>query len=272
MQVDTHVHVVSEDEAEYPLQAGTVAGTGAWYREDPCSVERLIGLMDEGEVDAAVLVQAVSAYRYDNRYTAASAHRFPARCTSVACVDLVGGDPAGAARAVIEDDAMRGLRWFMVHEGTLAEPRAAWDVAGELGVPVVVTIRGEDRLVELAAAIPALPEIPLALDHCAFVEFSHGVPDALTALAPFPQLHLKVSTNTLDLMAAHGDPADAVAELAARFGAHRLMWGSDFSQTHDRSYPELAAFGRAAASKLGADDRWWFLGGTACAVWPELAP
>jgi predicted TIM-barrel fold metal-dependent hydrolase len=62
-----------------------------------------------------------------------------------------------------------------------------------------------------------------------------------------------------------------VAELVARFGARRLMWGSDYSQTHDRPYAELAAHARHAASKLGDEDRAWLLGRTARAYWPELS-
>ncbi len=92
---------------------------------------------------------------------------------------------------------MRGLRWVAFGESGISEPRALWDEAAGLGIPVVVTLLA-DRLGELADAIPSLPSsIPLALDHCAFADFSHGVPDVLGALAAFPNLHLKVSTIAL---------------------------------------------------------------------------
>jgi predicted TIM-barrel fold metal-dependent hydrolase len=93
----------------------------------------------------------------------------------------------------------------------------------------------------------------------------------LSALKEYPNVHLKVSTIVLDQMAQHGDPRDGVAALADSFGADRLMWGSDFSQTHDRPYGELATYARHAASKLADDDRHELLAGTACRVWPELA-
>jgi predicted TIM-barrel fold metal-dependent hydrolase len=63
---------------------------------------------------------------------------------------------------------------------------------------------------------------------------------------------------------------DFLSDLTACFGATRLMWGSDYSQTHDRPYPALADYARFASSKLGDDERAWFLGRTACTVWPEL--
>ena len=140
--VDTHTHVVSDDEDTYPLHPRD--GTGPWYREDPCSVERLLGLLDDHDVAGAVLVQAISAYRFDNRY---------------------------------------------------------------------------------------------ALDHAA----------------------------------AHGDVRELLGDLVDRFGADRLMWGSDYSQTHDRPYGDVVEYARHAASKLRDDDRDAFLAGTARSYWPELA-
>ena len=69
------------------------------------------------------------------------------------------------------------------------------------------------------------------------------------------------------------DPrASAFVEgLTRSFGATRLVWGSDYSQTHDRSYGELVELARFASSRLGADDRGRFLGGTALELWPELS-
>jgi predicted TIM-barrel fold metal-dependent hydrolase len=134
---------------------------------------------------------------------------------------------------------------------------------------VVVTLLAE-HLPALVDAVPGLPRLPLALDHCGFADFRRGVPDELAALAAFPNVALKVSTLALDAAAAHGDVRELLAELVAGFGAGRLMWGSDYSRTHDRPYVELAEYARQAASKLGDDDRARFLGGTARELWPEL--
>ena len=266
--VDTHTHVVSDDEDTYPLHPRD--GTGPWYREDPCSVERLLSLMDESGVDRVVLVQGMTAYGTDNRYTHDSARRFPERCTSVAGLDLRGPEPAAELRRLVESEGMRGLRWVSLFDGqSLEEPASVWRVAVDLRIPVVVTILA-DALPVLADALPRLPPIPLALDHCGFADFSHGVPDEVAALVPFPNLHLKVSSNVLESAEPHGDIRELVSEVAARFGARRLMWGSDYSQTHDRPYPELVARQRQAASGLADDDRAWYLGGTALELWPEL--
>ena len=267
LMVDTHVHGVAEDEERYPLNPSGV--TGPWYREDPCSVERLLGLLDESDVGAAVLVQGMSAYRYDNRYTVDAAARHPQRCTPVVCVDLTAPHPAAEARRLLDGGA-RGLRWVAIHDGGVTEPRAVWDVVERAGVPAVMTLLAE-HLPTLAGALPTLPDVPIALDHCGFADFRRGVPDELVALAAFPNLILKVSTIALDAAGEHGDVRELLPELVARFGADRLCWGSDYSQTHDRLYPELVAYARHAASKLGDEDRSAYLGGTARTLWPELS-
>jgi L-fuconolactonase len=266
MHVDTHVHVISSDEERFPLDPSGV--TGPWYRDDPCSVGRLLNLMDDAGVDAAVLVQPFSAYQFDNRYCAYAARQHPERCTSVAYIDLSADDAIEAMEHVVLREGMRGIRWVSIQEEGLGGPEL-WKAIADLGVPTVVTILA-DRLEELAETIPTIPPIPLALDHCGFADFSKGIPDALGALSDFPTLHLKVSTNALDRMAEHGDPSECVADLAARFGAHRLMWGSDYSQTHDRLYPELVEWGRRACARLSDDDRAQVLGESALSLWPEL--
>jgi len=272
-QVDTHTHVVCADESAFPLNPSGM--TEPWYREEPCSIERLLALMEEAGVDRAVVVQAVSAYGFDNRYALASQQRFPAHLASVVSLDLAAtdslNDPPGELRRLVHEEGASGLRWVAFGETGLAEPSALWRAAAMLAIPVVVTVLA-DKLEELAATIPSLPgAIPLALDHCGFADFSAGIPDALLALTEFETLHLKVSTIALDHLAAHGDVRDGVAELAARFGADRLLWGSDYSQTHDRPYSELVEYARHAASRLDDDARAAFLAGTALALWPELA-
>jgi L-fuconolactonase len=265
--VDTHVHVISPDLDEFPLQPPGV-NTGPWWETHPCSAELLRLLMDDAGVDRAVLVQGVGAYGFDNDYMLSASTAEPGVFANVVCTDRRAEHAAATVRALLDRGA-RGYRWFMVHDDDrLVEPRAVWDVLGGARVPVVVTFLA-DRLEEFAAAVPQLPDVPLAVDHCAFAELSQGIPDALAALGEFANVYLKVSTHALRSAAKGGDAADAVAELASRFDG-RLMWGSDFSQTHDVPYPELAEEGRRAAGKLDDAQRDAYFAGSAVTLWPEL--
>ena len=266
--VDTHVHVVAADHAAYPLTPMPLSG--AWYREVPCSAEDLLAQMDAAGVDRAILVQPLGAYSYDNGYAADSAARHPDRLVGVCCVDPRGRDPVGELTRWVGERGMRGVRLFAIaRDGVswLDDPRTfpLWERAAELRVPVVVTILAH-QIPQLDAVLRRYPEIPVALDHCGFPELAREPwPEAapLFELAARPNLHLKVSTFVLDTAARGGDPRRFVALLAQRFGAERLMWGSDFAQTHDRPYATLAALGREAFSALPADARAWCLGGTA---------
>ncbi|MEW6268102.1 MAG: amidohydrolase family protein [Thermodesulfobacteriota bacterium] len=115
----------------------------------------------------------------------------------------------------------------------------------------------------------------VALDHCGFPDLRGGPPferaRGLLDLAELPNLRLKVTSHVLEQCEATEDgPAAFVDVLARRFGAERLLWGSDYSQTHDRPYGDLVELGRSAAAHLGVAGRERFLGATALELWPEL--
>jgi predicted TIM-barrel fold metal-dependent hydrolase len=265
--VDTHVHVISPDLERFPLQPPGV-NTGPWWETHPCSAELLRLLMEDAAVDRAVLVQGVGAYGFDNEYTLAASKAAPEIFANVVCSDRRAHETTATLRELLEQGA-RGYRWFMVHDDArLDQPRALWDALAALRIPVVMTFLA-DRLEDFADAVPTFPDLRLAVDHCAFADLSQGIPDALAVLGEFPNVYLKVSTHALRSAAKGGDAADAVAELAARFDG-RLMWGSDFSQTHDVPYPELAEEGRRAAAKLDDDQRDAYFAGSAITFWPEL--
>lgn len=268
MLVDTHVHVVADDRERYPLHPREF--TGPWYETHPCSAEKLDALMHGAGVDRAVLVQGVSAYGFDNRYTLDAAATHPGRFTSVVCTAQSDPDAVDVVTQLVRARAARGFRWFTFHGDTsLSEPRALWEALDALGVPVVVSFLA-DRLPEFTDLVPTLPSIRFAVDHCAFVDFSRGIPGELSALGAFPNVWLKVSTHAIRSAAAGGDAADAVAELAAGFGG-RVMWGSDYPQTHDLPYVDLVELGRRAGAKLTAPLRDAYAAASAIALWPELA-
>jgi predicted TIM-barrel fold metal-dependent hydrolase len=270
--IDTHVHVIAEDEAAYPLQPMPLSG--AWYREAPCSAERLLEAMDASGVSRAVLVQPLGAYSYDNRYTADCALRHPDRFVGVCCVDPDGEDPVGALTHEVRERGMRGVRLFALSRDDstwLDDPRTfpLWERAAQLDARIVVTIL-DHQIPRLRAVLRRFPETAVALDHCGFPPLVRDPwPEAapLFALAEHPNLFLKVSTHVLDAAARGGDPRRFVAALAERFGPRRLMWGSDFCQTHDRSYARLVDLGREAFSGLSDEDRDWALRRTASTLW-----
>ena len=272
MIVDTHTHVIAPDRDAYPLSPRPLSG--AWYDAAPCSADELAERMSDAGVDRAILVQAVGAYSFDNRYVADSAAARPDRFFSACCVDPDGEDPLGALTHWLGVRGMQGVRLFaLAAEGAswLAEPRTfpLWECAAKHGAHVIVTIFAR-QLPELRRVLERFPEVPVSLDHCAFPDVA--APEPLLAMADLSNLNLKVTTHVIDAAAENdGDPASFVGRLVERFGADRIMWGSDFCQTHDRSYDELVTLGRSAFAALDPASQAACLGGTAHRLWRGLA-
>ena len=285
MIIDTHSHIIAPDKTKYPLQPfGLEQGTGddrrpaSWFEDVPASAEQLLEVMDGAGVDGALLVQAMGAYSYDNAYIVDSAAVYPDRFSSVVIVDVEAPDPAGTLRAWAERGA-RGVRLFPITrplatwlDAPITFP--VWETAAELGMPVVIAML-PSQLPQLRNILQRYPDIPVALDHFAFPNLEGGPPYVNApehfALVDFPNVNLKVSSNLLERAEEASGARQFMETLVERFGSDRLMWGSDYSQTHDRSYAELLGLAEEATTGLSSADRAAYLGGTALRLWPELA-
>ena len=277
--IDTHTHVVSPDLSRFPLE--TPDFPAEWVRESPVAVDGLLAALDAGGVRGAVLVQAKGAYGFDNSYIAEARAAAPARLVSAAVIDLAAADRETVLRYWCGERAILGLRVFNIPP---ADPDWLRDrslpgvlrLASELGARLSVCVLAPD-LPAVGGLLAALPELPIALDHCGFVELGEGTTSpaaqALTALAVFDNVRLKVTTTLLTMAEQAGMVAPDVVEwLSEEFGTHRLMWGSDYPQHHSEPYPEIVDYGRSACSRLSPSEQARFLGGTALELWPELIP
>ncbi len=268
--VDTHLHVVSPDRTAYPL-APVELPNGAWYLEVPVSADELEELQRVAGVVGGVLVQPVAAYGVDNRYALAAAAARPERFHAVVVVDAWSDAGLDQLEGAIDAGAS-GLRLFDIpprSEPLLTSPsgRAVADLAVERGVQLVATVLppGLASVADLADRV----DVAVTVEHCGFVELD--TPEGRAALVPLtrrPNIRLKVTSHVLGPVA---HPARTVRWLADRFGAERLMWGSDFSQTHDRPYGDLVRSAVDATALLDPSERVDFLGATARRLWPLRA-
>ena len=103
-------------------------------------VERLLSLMDESGVDRVVLVQGMSAYRTDNRYTADSARALPGtvherrlprpraprtRSASSAGSSTVDGHARPAVGVAVRRPAARGARGRLADRASRSASRSS---------------------------------------------------------------------------------------------------------------------------------------------------
>jgi L-fuconolactonase len=277
--IDTHTHVVSPDMRRFPLDMPEDFPHD-WVRESPVAVDGILAALDAGGVSGAVLVQAKGAYGFDNSYIAEARSAAPGRLVNAAVIDMASPGRLDALRYWCGEQGIRGLRVFNVPP---AEPDWLGDpslvdvlrLAVELGARLSLCVLAGD-LPAVGGVLARLPDVPIALDHCGFVELGDGLRSpgarALTDLAVHDNVRLKVTTTMLTLAEASGiAAADAVEWLCAAFGAQRLMWGSDYPQHHSEPYPEIVEYGRDACARLSAPEQARFLGGTALELWPELS-
>lgn len=278
MIVDTHVHVIAADQARYPLRPSGVGSQ--WFREHPVGVEEFATTASAAGVDRAVLVQAFGAYTTDNSYVVDAAASDLDRFVSVGIVDPEDPAAADEVRALTTRPGFSGIRLFAIGASPPAwlddaSTDALWTTAAELDLRVVVALLPPDlpRLRRRLAGFTG----PVVLDHCGFPDLRGGPPYAgaaeLFALAGFEHLHLKVTSHLLEGADAEGDPCGRalVAQLVATFGADRLVWGSDYPQTHDRTYAELVELGQGACAELTDADREQITATNALRLWPALA-
>jgi L-fuconolactonase len=272
MMIDTHVHIVAPDQHRYPRKLAL--GNSAWVID--MAGETMLDLMGEAGIARAMLVQAHTAYEYDNNYIADVAMAHPEHFVSVCIVDPTRPDAAEQLTYWVKERGVRGLRLFPAAE---REPQwlddartfSLWERAAALDIPVCVCLRFR-QLARLRTVIERYPQVRVALDHLGAPRLDDGPPFESAAplfdLVKLPNVYLKFSSVNL-YAAAQGKstPKDFFRRLLDVFGTHRVMWGSNFPNTYDRSLKEQVALALDELSFVPEADRRWLFADTAKSLW-----
>lgn len=297
MVFDTHAHVLSPDRAAFPfsaLRGGAVAPVSPMV----FPVEELVAQMDACGIDHACLVQRATLYGYDNSYALAAADRYPTHLAPVVVLDAQDPAAGGALRHLAAARRLAGLRIVaptLTRDDTdwLAGEQALafWRVAADLGLPVAVILYRLNHGAGLAALLrvaQAFPDLTILIDHVGLPHPStpekawaaanghdytipqgadFGVEEFLAPFAGLAQVHFKLTDINCDRMEEAGlDAAALVRLLADRFGAHRLLWGSDVGQS-PAPYADKVARLHHAVSALDPAERQAVLGGNAARIY-----
>jgi L-fuconolactonase len=273
MIVDTHVHAIADDLGTYPKVPDA-------YDWPSLTDTALLGTMDRLGIDRATLVQPYFTYHYDNSYQIDCAKAHPDRFAVVCVIDI--GDPKApeTLTRLVERDGVRGVRVFPGRrKGLLDDPRTfpVWERAIALGIPITVACN-LDELHKMPAVVANFPKArAICFEHMWGVKFADATfPETklITALARFPNVHLKLCpNNSYALREANGTPKNFYGALIEAFGARRMMWGSNYPAHWDHygKIEDRLPLMQEDLSFLPASDREAFFGGTALTVWPSLA-
>jgi len=293
MIFDTHAHVLSADQARYPYSS-LRGGATAPVSPAVFTVEQLVAAMDENGVAHACIVQRATLYGYDNSYALDAAEAFPDRFVPVIVLDAQDQRAPEQLRDLARARKIGGLRivapTLTEHDTDWLEndeALALWGAAADLALPVTVILYRRNNEAGRAAMLRIARRfrtLPILIDHVGLPHAStpernwaasqgidyvvppppdFGIADNLAAFDDLGHVHFKVTDINIDrLEDEHYDTAAFVRALTDRFGAERLLWGSDVGQS-PAPYGEKIDRLRVATALLSVEERARVMGGTA---------
>lgn len=280
--IDAHCHVIAKDQAKYP-RAPLGGKQSGWATSRPVTAEQLAARMEDTGIGAAALVQATTAYGYDNSYVVDSSRLRPDRFAVVGTVDPLRPDAAEhLAAATGQGGGLDGVRLFT--QGSTVPTQGEWFAAeetypfwrkaGELGVPVCLQMRLGAATKQLEDVLERFPQVKVLLDHIgypAIAESPEAAGQDVARLARHPGLHLKLTHRNLEPLQAAGAAAkDFLEPVVAAFGADRIAWGSNCPAA-EQPLPELLQLAEDVLAVLPAQARAEIFAGTARRLYPRLA-
>jgi L-fuconolactonase len=266
--VDSQVHIWGANTPERPWPARAHA-----QRDTPVTAAEVLGWMDEGGVDRAIIVPP--SWEGDrNDLAIAAAHTHPGRFAVMGRLDPEARDARERIATWRAQRGMLGLR-FALHTPLLREPFLqgrydwVWGEAERLGHPVMVLIH--HPYMHLVDAVAARhPGLKLVVDHLGLV---NGEKDAhafrgldnLLGLGRRPNVAVKSSA--LPCYTDEPYPYRGLHPYIRRvydaFGPRRMFWGTDQTRS-PVSYREGIELFTKHLRWLGDGDLEWIMGRGVC--------
>jgi predicted TIM-barrel fold metal-dependent hydrolase len=236
--IDIHPHVISTDTERYPI-APVGGHKSEWSDKRPVSVEEMIAAMDQAGIAKSALVQASTCYGHDNSYIADAVAAHPNRFTGVFSVDVLALDAPEKIRYWV-GRKLAGMRLFTAgstmpdQADWVDDPRSfpAWECASELKIPVCMQMTVK-AIPQLTRMLERFPRVRVILDHLAKPTLSDGPPYAgateVFRLADYKNLCLKLTPRTVaEAQSGKATHATFFPLLVSKFGASRIVWGSNY--------------------------------------------
>jgi L-fuconolactonase len=257
--VDTHVHY-------WKSLGGAVAGEMG----PPLSYEQALATATESGVDHVICVTP-RLMGFDNSYSLEGAHAYPTTFRVMGRFDHSVTDIERSLRELMSDPFMIGIRVSFIqpsawHED--AEVNGLWGVAERLGVPIALYVPHQAPQIE--RLLVKHPNLRLIVDH---MTLRHSDPTTafeqwsdVLALSKWPRLAVKISGLIDAVTEKYPFPRAQryLGEVCERFGAERVMWGSNFPPVLKFcSYADSVNFVREGCDFLNPDERANILGGAA---------
>ena len=268
--VDSQVHIWGADTGERPWRPG---GHAHAQRAVPVSADEVLGWMDAGGVDRAIIVPpSWEGDRNDLAVAAARAH--PERFAVMGRIDPGAPDAALQLARWREQPGMLGVR-LALHTPELRQPFLSgrydemWAITEREHLPVMVLIH-HPYMPMIDAIAAKHPGLRLVIDHLGLVNGERDADafrglDKLLALAARPNVAVKASA----LPCYTGEPYPYrglhryVRRVHEAFGPRRMFWGTDQTRS-PIGYREGIALFTEHMPFLPAADLDWIMGRGVC--------
>lgn len=278
MITDAQVHIWNANTPEEPWAANAES-----HLPDPMPAERMLGLMDEAGIDRAVISPAGVAPDRDPRCAQAAAAKYPKRFRVMGWfVPKVAAHHQMLSRWM-QQPGMCSIRLSLneaEHQKLLADGafEPLWKACLDQDMAIAIWTRGGPSIME--PVMKKYPNLAYIIDHFGWARPGadrEAKVKAMEAMASYPNVTVKVSS--LPLVSGSEPPEyedihPMLKRVHAAFGADRLMWGSDQTQTMGKNrgtYAQSADIVRKyAAAYLPAADVQKMMHDTATRVfkWP----
>jgi L-fuconolactonase len=279
--IDTHCHVIAGDQDRYPWSP--IGGkASAWASSRPVTADEMAAQMDASGIQRSVLVQATTAYGYNNSYVLDSRAAHPDRFIAVGTFDPLAPDAPARLASAVSEQGLAGVRLFtsgstVPTQGEwFAAPESYpfWHAAAELDVTVCLQMRLGPATPRLRDLLERFPTVRVLLDHIGYPDIAAGPGLAgkeVAELAVHPGLHLKLTHRNLEpLSAAGGEAIEFLTPVVDSFGAGRIAWGSNLPAA-EQSLAELLDLARTVLAPLPTAAREEIFAGTARRLYPSPA-
>jgi predicted TIM-barrel fold metal-dependent hydrolase len=278
--IDIHPHIISKDTAKYPPDP--LRGLQSdWSAERPLTFEQFVAQMDAAGVAKTAIVHASTYYGFNNSYVADSIATDPKRFAGVYSIDVRAPD----AVKVFDGWLKRGMSGLRIFTGGATHATEAdwlddpatfpvWERCVETNIPVCIQT-SQPGIPKTRVLAEKFPKAKIILDHLARPTLTDGPPYAaaqtLWDLAAYPNLYMKISPRTFDLVKqGKASAATFFPKLVEAFGAGRIAFGSNLP-ANEGTMSSLVAQGKECLACLSQADQEMIWGGTAKTLYPVLA-
>jgi predicted TIM-barrel fold metal-dependent hydrolase len=268
MIVDSQVHIWGANTPGRPWPARAHA-----QRDTPVGADEVLGWMDEGGVDRAIIVPP--SWEGDrNDLACAAAAKHPDRFAVMGRFDPEAPGARGQVDGWLEQPGMLGMR-FAFHTPQLREPfldgrvEWVWGAAERAGIPAMVLLH-HPYLERLDAVAAKHPGLKIVIDHLGLV---NGAKDAEAfrdldkLLALGKRANVAVKSSALPCYTAQPYPYAGLQPYLRRvydaFGARRMFWGTDQTRS-PVSYRKGIELFTVHSPWLTSEDQEWIMGRGVC--------